>query len=1265
MVVKRTGETASYPRRVVRGSTAFIGAALANWYLRIEHAFGTCSVEILTRITCQGSTIMESGPLVRRKRRWKLPLAAAAAIVALLVAPSVITRTGILPHVVKWAVPELDGRLDYGAVNVSWFSPVEVHQIELRDLDGEPIFKADHVRTARTLWGLLTHPSDIGLIQIASPNVVLRVSDDSSNAEELLAALDDGESSPSSSSSSSSSVEFQIDNGTLVIHDVTTDQSWQFTDLMVNCRIPSDLREPLQGAIFSQLSDGQVSGKIRGQFQIVRPEPGVIPATVDSPLPPAIGAGTVTLETNGFPMNLANLGLSRWNRPGAMAGYVDSKIDCQWGETNGRVAASAVGQVDLSDAQFAFPDLIGDDQLNLQAASLSIDGSIENNLVSAKSLTLTTDYGRVRFAGTAPLSELTSNDLVGALLSPQTQNRYTLDGRIDLAGLLAALPDSFQVRDGTTITSGNLEFNVASGTDGEQRTLTGKADGRDLAANRGGQSFRWSQPVQIDFRGHADHTGFHIETATCNSDFLQASATGQIEEGSLKATADLNRLMTELGQFFDLQGTKLAGSLDAMLQWSRVDAARFQCGADLRLQEFAYIAPDQQAWKEPLLTVDGQAIIDVQGASVHAVEAGQVVVTAGTDSLTATLTHPVADVANDAWPLNVSVSGGINNWLTRLRPWYQSDSWSLEGELAAEVRGSFSPTLVNVEEGKATIQNMDFAHSSLRVQESLAQFEGVASWDGKTGLLTAPWFTLAATTLSLRGEQVEVQTAGEAITASGHTAFRADIEKVYRWTQDPNNRPTDRTRGTVEGRIQARTQDSQVAFQITSTLRDFAYELSTEYGTTTTDQFAQPSASPWMTVWSESSLAVNSKGVYDGATDHLVFEAINLVGEALQVEAAGQLTGLSIAPHADVTGKLTYDLQQIVSRLKWEPLVQLFGRQTHPFAIQGPLAASSVKVSRPIASVSPVPDASSTPHGSMHGSPQSAAPVVPPELNARATFGWEAASIYGVSLGPGQLTAQLSQGVVVSSPLDVQVGTSQLRVSPAVYLNTDPMTAVLQPGTVAQQVQITPEMCRGWLRYIAPLLSDAASAQGTFSVDLTSAQVPVSKPMDAAVNGRLTIHEARVQPGPLAAQLVAVTDQVTQLIGQKKQNLDFLSADKSWMELHDDQIEFQMQQQRVYHRNLSVDIGKVRVVTEGWVGMDESMALMASIPVMDEWVEGEALLQGLRGQSLTIPIHGTFSRPQIDQRAIAQLSKDLVGGAAQNYLQNELQRGLQKLIQGK
>jgi len=334
--------------------------------------------------------------------------------------------------------------------------------------------------------------------------------------------------------------------------------------------------------------------------------------------------------------------------------------------------------------------------------------------------------------------------------------------------------------------------------------------------------------------------------------------------------------------------------------------------------------------------------------------------------------------------------------------------------------------------------------------------------------------------------------------------------------------------------------------------------------------------------------------------------------------------------------------------------IQLSGRQSHPFAIRGPLSTAEVQVAEPVATAAPLPAALPIVGTNL--------PLIPPDLTARATLGWDSASFYGMPLGPGQFAAQLSQGVVVASPLDLKFGLGQIRVAPTLHLNTNPMMIVLEQTPLAQAIEISPQMCASWLKYVTPLLANATTAKGRLSVDLDGAQVPLTNPMAASASGRLTIHEARIQPGPLASQIVAMTDQVTQLIGERNRRLTFLQADQNWLDIRENRVDFQMSQGRVYHRNLHVNVGKVQVRTEGWVGFDQTMSMVVSIPILDDWINGEPSLAGLRGQDVTIRVQGTFDQPMVDQQALAQFTRQMVGGAAQHYLQGELQKGLQKLL---
>jgi hypothetical protein len=71
---------------------------------------------------------------------------------------------------------------------------------------------------------------------------------------------------------------------------------------------------------------------------------------------------------------------------------------------------------------------------------------------------------------------------------------------------------------------------------------------------------------------------------------------------------------------------------------------------------------------------------------------------------------------------------------------------------------------------------------------------------------------------------------------------------------------------------------------------------------------------------------------------------------------------------------------------------------------------------------------------------------------------------------------------------------------------------------------------------------------------------------------------------------------------------------------------------------------------------------MAEVPVRDEWVAQDRYLAALKGQTIKLPISGTLSRPQVDQRALGELSKQAIREVGTNLLQDQLQRGLERLL---
>jgi len=125
---------------------------------------------------------------------------------------------------------------------------------------------------------------------------------------------------------------------------------------------------------------------------------------------------------------------------------------------------------------------------------------------------------------------------------------------------------------------------------------------------------------------------------------------------------------------------------------------------------------------------------------------------------------------------------------------------------------------------------------------------------------------------------------------------------------------------------------------------------------------------------------------------------------------------------------------------------------------------------------------------------------------------------------------------------------------------------------------------------------------------------------------------------------------------------NFRASDVQWLSLPEQNVDVQMSQERVYHRGLTMLVRDTRLVTSGSVGADQTLALVVEVPIKDEWIAREKLLAGLRGQSVKIPVGGTLSKPQIDRRALDQLAAQLIGNAATGLLQNEIEKGLDKIF---
>jgi hypothetical protein len=78
--------------------------------------------------------------------------------------------------------------------------------------------------------------------------------------------------------------------------------------------------------------------------------------------------------------------------------------------------------------------------------------------------------------------------------------------------------------------------------------------------------------------------------------------------------------------------------------------------------------------------------------------------------------------------------------------------------------------------------------------------------------------------------------------------------------------------------------------------------------------------------------------------------------------------------------------------------------------------------------------------------------------------------------------------------------------------------------------------------------------------------------------------------------------------------------------------------------------------------LDESLALMAEVPIKARLLGADLSLGALEGQTLKIPIGGTLKKPKLDRRALQELPKQLLQNAARDVITDGLNKGLERLF---
>jgi hypothetical protein len=366
---------------------------------------------------------------------------------------------------------------------------------------------------------------------------------------------------------------------------------------------------------------------------------------------------------------------------------------------------------------------------------------------------------------------------------------------------------------------------------------------------------------------------------------------------------------------------------------------------------------------------------------------------------------------------------------------------------------------------------------------------------------------------------------------------------------------------------------------------------------------------PQAPLWRDDTARLVGRVTVTGPDD-LRIDEVTLSNPGLSAAGKGTLAKVSAGGTLNLAGTLGYDLQKVQPHLRpyLGDSLTMTGRGNKPFRLAGSLTDPLLT------------------------------------LSGETGLDWQSFTAFGAVGGPGRLHARLAQGVLQITSIEGTLSQGQLRLAPLVKLAPEPMVATLGKGGV-ERAKLTPAALGDALGYVAPLLANATRAEGELSVVIANGTIPLENPTKGDIGGQLILHQGRIEASPPIMELARLF-QAAPVVSVPKDTV----------------VPFRLLNGRVYHDGLPLEFSGVTLRSHGSVGLDGTLEIVIQMPIPPNWVGNNRLGRALERQTVRLVIGGTLSRPLIDERGLRDLVKSVVKDGATEALQQEIEKGLQKLL---
>lgn len=1192
-------------------------------------------------------------------------------------APMIVSRTSLKNSILPLILKRYPGEITTGEVSLDWTQPAVFQNVALKDFEGRDVVLIREIKTQKTIWELIRNRDNVGDVQIDGVTSLTYINEQGlANRDLFTAILNKGtkehpEGIPgqedTESEGSQQALQLNISNLDLYVVNAESEKTPYLTGMEVTVIRPELRTEPV-------LVEGSWQQSAADNEEIVNPAEIAFTASImksDKDKKEKSRSGTLKFKTRFFDLNQLTPLMSALSPEAQLSGISNSNLEVKWSGTKEEPRFAVKGDWEAAPFNFSTPEWIGNDQIETELAKGNIDALAADGVIYFKEIHAHSQLGNVTLKGSLNWNDLQNEDkrekLAGFLNS-----RMHLSGNLDLAEAARQLPETIHLKPGMQITSGNVDFQISNydpdqpGESADTIWLV-SLKSSDLTGRNQRRAIRWEQPISLMMKVLQEPTSYEILSLKCESDFLELSGTGNAQHLTINLNANLDQLSGHLEQFFDLQTVSLKGKMEGKIGFQTTDQ-EWQTLSFINFENLQMALPDRRGWQEPLLklTVDGAGKTDEK--QIH-VDRFRVTLVAGQDAFQAKLEQPTtinreqdSSIEQKLLPFKVQLKGKLASWADRVRPLSKQDL-QLGGEVQFASSISVSDQFIVHEDTNINLKEVRIDTPTLWIDEPEATIKTSGSWDRLKRTIKASVFSYRGSALAVNGEKMEIQLPNDEIKTPsfiGSLAINGDLHQLTRWFQNPNEPPTQKYYGQITGQTNVIVTEETRMASWRTTITNFAIEAPIRRNTNPQKQIVASQRNPgWAISWQEPEVRIEGDTLLDLRDDTLTLNQMSVQSEMLDLAAKGEIREFSTRKQVRLTGAVTYDWQNLTPllRSKLGPDVNIVGRETRPFTLNGPLGSELPDQGEVFAqNIRPRPLL-----------PDTRPLFVPTDqynaLTGNAGIGWERADIRGLSSGKTTIEAHIKDGQIRFTPLDMQMSGGRFTFSPIVRLDVKPAALVLEQGPIIQDFQFTPEMTRNSLRFVAPMLANSTSIQGQFSLDQNFAIIPLDKPSSGEAKGTLLIQSTRVRPGPLFDAIAGKIDQVLAIVNINRSSR-LIDRDSILLQVDNQPVHYHMIEGRVYHSPFQVQMKGISITTTGSVGLDESLDLVAEVGFTKLLAQdgGKPIVKSILGRPLILPIGGTLKKPKIDMRQVGNYAKQMGANALDAVLGNGIGQQLKGLF---